>query len=316
MNAAELPMIIFTVLAQMSVGAFVVLGLLQTFATARFSTQDVDRIADPALFAIGPTLVLGLVASTFHMHDPFHVLNVFRHLGSSWLSREIVFGMLFAGAGFVFAVMQWRKWGGPRLRQLVAAVTAVFGIALVYSMSQIYASLVNVPAWHTWATPLQFFTTTVLLGSLAVATAIMLSTVWRRRRQTPDTDDTTGAEGSTSVNHRLVSVSIRVLTVLAVVASAGVLIGMPAHVALLAGDPSHAARESLHAFTTVWFVVRLGLTLLGAGLMTVFSYGLASDERANAGKLALVVAAALVMCFIGEFIGRTQFYESFASVGI
>lgn len=306
MNAAELPMIIFTVLAQMSVGAFIVLGLIQTFATLRYSSEQVDRIADPALYAIGPTLVLGLAASTFHMNDPLNVLNVFRHLGSSWLSREIVFGMLFAGAGFVFAVMQWRKWGPPRLRQLVAAVTALLGIGLVWSMSQIYASLTNVPAWNTWATPLQFFTTTLLLGSLAVATAIMLVATVRRP----------GATEGAHVDRKLASTSIRALTILAVVASAGVLVGMPVHVAQLAADPSPAAQASLHVFSGTLFIARLALTVAGAGLLAVFAYGLATSEHSRARLLTVVVAGALVLAFVGEFLGRTMFYESFASIGI
>ncbi|HHU40433.1 MAG TPA: dimethylsulfoxide reductase, partial [Propionibacterium sp.] len=33
-----------------------------------------------------------------HMHDLTHTLNVLRHWQSSWLSREIIFGILFAGA--------------------------------------------------------------------------------------------------------------------------------------------------------------------------------------------------------------------------
>ena len=105
MNLHELPMIIFTVFAQMSVGAFVVLGVVQTLGSLKHDKQTIDRIADPALYAIGPTLVLGLIASMFHMNDVFNVLNVFRGWQTSWLSREIIFGMLFAAFGFLFAAM-------------------------------------------------------------------------------------------------------------------------------------------------------------------------------------------------------------------
>ena len=59
MNLHELPMIFFTVMAQMSVGAFLVLGVIQTFGSLRHDSKTIDRVADPALAAIGPTLVLG-----------------------------------------------------------------------------------------------------------------------------------------------------------------------------------------------------------------------------------------------------------------
>ena len=39
MNVAELPMILFTVIAQMCVGAFLVLGVVQTLGTAFWNTR-------------------------------------------------------------------------------------------------------------------------------------------------------------------------------------------------------------------------------------------------------------------------------------
>ena len=61
MNVHELPMIVFTILAQMSVGAFVVLGAIQVTARVRgrVSGEQLDRLTDPALYAVGVTLVFG-----------------------------------------------------------------------------------------------------------------------------------------------------------------------------------------------------------------------------------------------------------------
>ncbi|RYV49292.1 dimethyl sulfoxide reductase anchor subunit family protein, partial [Pengzhenrongella frigida] len=186
MNTHELPMIIFTVLGQMSVGAFVVLGIVQVAAARRYGAGAIDKVTDPALYAIGPALVLGLGASMLHMNDITNTLNVVRHLGTSPLSAEIVFGVAFAGLGFVFAAAQWFKWGTPRLRQVLAGLTALVGLGLVASMSMIYYTLVTVPAWHSWATPVQFFTTTFLLGTLAVGAALTGAVMWRRRAWTTD----------------------------------------------------------------------------------------------------------------------------------
>lgn len=52
-------------------------------------------------------MVIGLVVSMFHMNDVTHVFNVFRHWGLSWLTREIVFGLLFGAFGFLLAFLQW-----------------------------------------------------------------------------------------------------------------------------------------------------------------------------------------------------------------
>ena len=40
---------------------------------------------------------LGLLISMLHMNDVTNVFNVIRHWDSSWLSREILFGVAFAG---------------------------------------------------------------------------------------------------------------------------------------------------------------------------------------------------------------------------
>jgi len=117
----ELPLVIFTIIAQMSVGSFVVLGLIHLFG-ARAGRGAIDKVSDPALYAIGPILVLGLLASMTHLGTPIRAINALRHLDSSWLSREILFGLLFAAVGGAFAFSQWFKWLTPRLRQVLAGL--------------------------------------------------------------------------------------------------------------------------------------------------------------------------------------------------
>lgn len=200
MNLHELPMIIFTVLAQMSVGAFLILGVVQLWLSAKTDQKTVDRLTVPILYVIGPTLVLGLIASMFHMNDVSNVLNVFRHVGSSWLSREIVFGILFAGCGFLFALMQWFRIGSTTIRQIIGVITALLGIALIISMAMIYMSLDVVPAWDTPIVVLHFFGTAIMLGALAVAAA-QLATSMIRLRTNREYDDHTRASDA-DVDHR------------------------------------------------------------------------------------------------------------------
>lgn len=313
MNLHELPMIFFTVMAQMSVGAFLVLGVIQTFGSLRHDSKTIDRVADPALYAIGPTLVLGLIASMFHMNDVFHVLNVFRGWKSSWLSREIIFGMGFAGLGFLFALMQWFKWGSARLRQVVAAITALVGVGLLVVMSMIYYSLRTVPAWHSWFTPAQFIITAVLLGSLAVGTAFMLTTVFGQNKKKVDIDTTTEAADDGTVNS-LVASSLKGIAVTVIVAGSALLVMMPIYLQGLAQEGEIGAL-SLEAYSGALFVVRLALIALGAGLLAIFIYGFAKPHT-NPTPLTVCVAVALVLVFVGELLGRMQFYEAMVRIGM
>lgn len=346
MNVHELPLILFTVLAQMSVGAFVALGVVQVVGRVRFGKAAVDELADPALYAIGPVLVLGLLASMLHLGNPFNALNTFRHLDSSWLSREIVFGIAFAGLGFLFAALQFLRWGSTALRQALAALTAVVGLGLVWVMAMVYASLPTVPAWNTWATPAQFFLTTFLLGALAVGAALMGVTMWRRQRlgerfgwvtrlapvrrlvalrrdgePAPDAvdGDQLAAVRSDTDTHAVARREL-VETSLRWVATASILLlGVQLVVIVLmqrdlAADPGMPT-ASIAAYGTGWFVARLVLLVLGAGLLGLTLYRLVVSHR-SALLVASVATTALVTVLASELIGRSLFYDSMVRIGM
>ncbi|WP_413450745.1 DmsC/YnfH family molybdoenzyme membrane anchor subunit [Georgenia phoenicis] len=337
MNIHELPMIIFTVIAQMCVGSFVVLGAIQLLASRRHDTRTVERLTEPIVYAIGPAMVLGLAASTLHMNDITNTLNVFRHVGSSWLSREIVFGMAFAGLGFGFALLQWFKIGTFRLRQLLAAATAVAGIALIWSMSQIYYSLVTVPAWNTPVVPFHFFATTLMLGALAVGCALVVTT-WVRRRTA-----TTGGAGAaapaqeppssggvltavrtrveeinkptTTAEWALTTRTIQWLAVVSAVVGVAVLVSYPLHVADLAADPVGAV--SAEVFSGAFFTARLLLLGLSAVLLALFVFRTATSTVLERPRLLTgLITAAFVVALAAELMGRSLHYDSMLRIGI
>jgi len=88
-NLREWALIIFTVFAQMSVGSFVILGILHFLAARKIKLEEADRLSDRALLAIGPVLVLGLLASFAHLGNPLNAPRAVTNLATSWLSREI-----------------------------------------------------------------------------------------------------------------------------------------------------------------------------------------------------------------------------------
>lgn len=308
MNVHELPMIIFTIFAQMSVGAFVILGIIQVVARFKGGTAAVDKITDPLLYAIGPAMVFGLIASMFHMNDITNTLNVLRHWDSSWLSREIILGAAFAGLGFLFALCQWFKWGSTLLRQILAGVTAVVGLGLVYAMSMIYYTLVTVPAWNTLATPAQFFTTTFLLGCLAVGAALMSTIMWRIRKENSE------AKVLDTNTRALMTTILKGVGIASVVLLSAQFIIIALHLSNLAGGGAVAA-QSAAVFTGGWFLARLLLVFLGAGLLALFVYRYASTG-APARHLAIFATSAFVLVLAGELIGRSQFYDSMFRIGM
>ncbi|MGI5951806.1 MAG: dimethyl sulfoxide reductase anchor subunit family protein [Brooklawnia sp.] len=342
MELGELPMIFFTVISQMCVGAFVVLGLVQTLAGTRFSTRAVDRLADPALFAIGPAMIAGLLVSMLHMHDVFNMFNVIRHWQTSWLSREIIFGVGFAVLGFGFFILQALKIGSPMMRRVLALVTALFGIGLVVAQCQIYYALVTVPAWHSWATWVQFFGTTILLGSLLVGMAFVLVIMRRRARlagknpqeqaamaaATADPDASIGQRMRDFLNDsrvdsadltgevdRLLTLSVRGTMALAVAAGGVLMIAMPLYISGLSAAGDQGLTSAAH-YATGFAMVRFGLLVLGAFLLGLMAFYYAGFGLEKLRTLGYLMVSSFVLVLIGEFMGRYLFYEVMARVGV
>lgn len=302
----EWALIAFTILAQLSVGAFVVLGVIHTWARARFDPRTADTLADRTLPVIGLTLLLGLAASLFHLGTPLGAIRAFANVQSSWLSREIAFGSAFAALGALFTLLQWRKLGSPTLRYLLALLTAAVGLALVFVMARVYM-LPTQPAWNTWATPLSFFLTTFLLGSLAIGVALVLEALLLQR----------GAPGITPEVSGLLRGALRGVALTALLALGLEFVVIPLTLASLAAGPAAAIQSvSLMVTTYGWlFGLRLGLVFLGAGVFALWLYRSAlKGEREVA--LAELAVTAFALALVGEVIGRYLFYATHVKIGL
>jgi len=73
----------------MSVGAFLALGVAHFYAVRKAGLRQADLLSTRALLALGPILVIGMVAVFNHVGNPDRVFNMFSNLGTSWLAREV-----------------------------------------------------------------------------------------------------------------------------------------------------------------------------------------------------------------------------------
>lgn len=300
----EFPLVAFTVLAQMSVGAFVVLGLVQLIGRAKVGTAAIDKLSDPALYAIGPIMVLGLIASIFHLGNPANAANSILGIGHSWLSREIFFGSAFAVMGAVFAFAQWKKIGSAGLRQAFALVTGLVGLGLVWSMSMVYL-LPTVPAWDSVATPLRFFVTTLLLGVLSVGAAFVFELARHAKKGTADPAEA-----------QIVRVSMKWLAIAAMVLVGVSFVTLPVYSLGLAVQGGAAAESAaLIAGAGGGWIVVIRLVLLFLGAMLIGLFLMKSSMTGSQRTMATVAYAAMVMVLVAEVLGRMLFYASFQNVG-
>jgi DMSO reductase anchor subunit len=165
----EWPLVAFTILGQMAVGAFLLLFPLLFLSPAGTVWNATAR--GTALVVWGMTFGLVAIAaglSLFHLHHPFRAHRALANFRTSWLSREIFFELAFmALVALAFVVVWTGHTTGLFLRGVIVAA-ALSGILFLVSMSKLYV-LESVPPWDPAYIGISFFLTTVILGAMALA---------------------------------------------------------------------------------------------------------------------------------------------------
>lgn len=306
MDLREWALILFTILTQTAVGAFVVLGIVHTYVLRKAGTEQADRLSDRALLAIGPVVVLGILASFGHLGNPLNAPRAVANLTASWLSREILLSVLFVTLGAVFALMQWKKVSTFAVRNVIAWAAAFVGLAQVYAMAQVYM-IDNQPAWNTWATPVAFFATAFLLGSLAMGAAFVVNYNFLKQ-----SDPKCAKQLCDLLRSVVKGISVAALVLLGVE-----MLVTPLHLAsLAASDIPAAAASAAMVFDqyALVFGLRLALVFIGAGVFALFLYRTATSGSER--SMGYMIYAAFALVLVSEMMGRYIFYATHVPLGL
>lgn len=211
---------------------------------------------------------------------------------------------------------------------------------------KIYASLKAVPAWNSWATPLQFFATACVLGALLVAVAFVVSreatrakagqvsavegyepgegffSKWingaprgaKRAWYQRVTADAEGKDDAAKAD-QLLAEALRFCVVVSAIGAAVIIVAIPVYVSGLAAAGG-AAAASAKVYSSGAAIIRFALLAVGILLLTVMAYSRAHTIHESNTWLMWAVVGAFVLIFAGELIGRELFYDAMIRVGI
>lgn len=301
MDTREWALLIFSILAQLAVGMVLVLMIVRTYALRQLGEQKAAQLTDLPFYAVVPTMILALVASLFHLGNVMNVIGAVPNLATSWMSREVVFGVLFMVLTAAFAFLLWRKAGSPALRNILGWVTAVVGLGLIYFMGMTYMLPVQ-PAWNTLATPVNFYLTTFLLGVLGTVAMLMFGYAQHAK------------------DAAVAGVIKNVLQTLALAAL--VLVGLqflvlPLYMAYLSTQGPAAIRSLDMMFNDYGAVLALRILFVfaGAGVLAAYLYRKASLPDTD-GSLPNMAYSAFALVLLGEILSRFLFYATHYRIGV
>jgi DMSO reductase anchor subunit len=171
--------ILLTTLIGVGQGLFLALYTGQLYALAQLLPSQNPQM----LYGLGSLLalaflVLGLLASFFHLGHPERAWRSASQWRTSWLSREVIVLPLFMFLVFAYGVVHWFGWTRPWFTVadalpidaslLIGALGTVVAFSLFACTAMIYASLKFLQEWHSPLTVINY----TLLG---IASGFMLA---------------------------------------------------------------------------------------------------------------------------------------------
>jgi anaerobic dimethyl sulfoxide reductase subunit C len=302
--AFDWPLTIFTLTTQLVLGAFAVLWVTDLLARQLADIGEQEHLTSVGVWLLGPLMALGFLASTMHLGQPLYAYRALNNLGTSWLSREILFLSAFFGLGALYAALWWRRREQFTLRAAFGAVVGVVGGLGLVSMTALYL-VPAMPSWFQPSTPLAFVASALVLGPLLVASVFLAVEAWRARRSPVGRPaaDLTQLEPLLTMHLRAMSVTVLAGAVLAATALGLKLYRLGG--AALEGEASLALLTVEHRSL---LLVRGGLLVVGAALVVLLLVRL--RRRPQVLRLAPLVWTTLGVFAGSELVGRLLFYAT------
>lgn len=276
----EFALLIFSFCLQAAIGI-----MLFTALTKQLHPGKEFKAA--ALAAAGLS-VAGIIASLAHLGRPLSALNSLGNLGSSWLSREVLFAGLFMGITVVYAYIQYFKIQMEGLNRILRWTAVVVGLVTIFFMGKLY-SMASVPAWQGINTFVDFYGTCIAVGALLF---MVLS-----------------LKELENVDQRIYGFGV-LLAVILQAASA-----VPFAVSLGLGGMAAQASAEILGSLSIALGLKWILILGGAGLLLWPSLPKGMGARAPRAADRWIYAAGIALVG-GQIIGRYTFYAAMIVINV
>lgn len=258
----------FTVLAQAAAGMAIIKALCIKGENLKFELW---------VFAAILLLGAGTGVSLFHLNYPLRGYLALSNPLESWLSLEIYSVMFF---GFTLLLCFIFKTYFLRL------LSGIAGAFMVFVMSEVYM-FTNSITWDTWNTPVNFFTSALLLGAVSLFSVSLM-----------------GKKDKAPLFLGCLPKLIGILVLLRMVAVALLVLRTDSQADVMLMDG--------HITLTLFGAV----VVLTCIMQRFFRYMVDPANNKKAPFLSFWGLAMLLFVFVGEFSGRLMFYMLYLNTGL
>jgi len=295
MNVREWALPVYTILLQIAIGTLLCLWIMRFFGGKKIGHEAMDQIVRDPLLIILVTIFLGMIGAHFHLSRPYLSFLSIRNFQSSWLSREIVFTLIFFVLNLFLCYLQWFHEGSWKLRSTLGWVAIADGFVTVYCMGSIYL-LPAQAAWDTPETIFSYYGSMLLLGVMALAAILIMDLTERAK---------------------IVKQAVKGLAVVGGVVLIPVIVLNLSHLQWLrTGAPlAQTSYELLIDLYTPLLVARFVMLLAGVGIL-VFSVFRMNRKKMTIQELFNPVYLSCLMVIVGEVLGRFLFYAAHIRTGL
>lgn len=289
LSSREDPLVLFTLVTQGVVGAFLVLFLGPSFGLPELTFNIAPAMEVVLLFAMIAAQSVALAVSTVHLGKPHRFYRAFNNLRYSPVSREVAAVAVFFGMLGLYAVLKSGLFAflPDGLVDATAFMVGILGcsagIVALYCMHKIYRIKAR-PFWNHWQVLTAFFGSALTLGALIVGWVFGVSSI---------------AAGESYAE---------TLAALAAVVFIGLVIegvGLRAHASYLnktGGEAAAAHQEQTTRFGKTYIARNAGLALASGVMLAIAVLGL----DGVLGMVVWTLGAAMILGI--AVVGRALFY--------
>lgn len=306
-NLREWALPIYTILMEIAAGTLFLLWVARAFLGKKVGQQEFDRAIQNPLWIILLTVFTSLFGAHFHLSRPYHSFLALLNIKTSWLSREILFSLLFF---FLVILLVWLQMDKPHayhLKSHIGWLAIFFGSATVYAMASIY-KLPTQPVWEAVSTVAAFQLSTLLLGLMVLPALLIMDLRYSEIR------DSINVKTQTELSMILVSC----FTIGAFFVSVAITILEFNQLQSIAQSSQEAIQATyllLNQYYSILLGLRFILMLGGVVLLASFVF-IQHKSNLPISWLLLPSYVACLLVMIAEILSRFLFYALHVRIGL